>query len=65
MELADTHRKGLNARIENLEQFILSGPSSDINSDEVAMEYMRNIGKLESLKEARELFEHNVRAYLG
>ena len=62
-EFVRNHLKSLDSRIETLEQFILGGPSSDVSSDEVAMEYLRNIGKLESLKEAKDLFESHLRAY--
>jgi hypothetical protein len=63
--LIEHHTKNLDKQIEAIDTYILSGPSSDINSDEVAMEYMRRVGKREALLDIKESWESTVRAFLG
>jgi hypothetical protein len=53
----------LNGRIEDLERYILMGPDSLENSDEVVMQYMRRVGELNEAKHLKELFEHTVKTY--
>jgi hypothetical protein len=62
-EFVRVYIKKLDNKIEDLERFITEGPSSDINSDEVAMEYLKRLGQLSAYRETKIIFEELLRAY--
>jgi hypothetical protein len=64
-ELVRQYHKTLSKSLEITEERILAGPSTDINSDEVAMEYFKKIGRREALKDALTEFESISKAFFG
>lgn len=63
--LVKTHFAALEKKLSEIDSYILMGPSSDINADEVSMEYMRRVGKREAILELKELFEINVKSFFN
>lgn len=64
-ELVKAHLNTLDKRIEQLEDYLLQGPSTHETSDAVSMEYMHRVGQLSEAKELRELFKVTVQTYFG